>query len=67
MFARMHKLAPLKQMDITKFYYTEVLNEYERVTQIVQLQKTVRLPHEWPLPHKIHCISSDCNNRRQQT
>ena len=23
--------------------------------------------HKWPLPHKIHCISSDRNNRKQQT
>ena len=28
------------------------MNEYERVSKIVQLQKTFRLPHECPLPQK---------------
>ena len=44
-----------------------VPHEYERVSKIVKLQKTFRLPYEWPLPQEIHCISSDRNNRRQQT
>ena len=43
-----------------------VTHEYERVTKIVQLQRTIRLPHEWPLPQKIHCVSSDRNNRGEQ-
>ena len=35
-----------------------VTDEYERVSNIVQLQKTFQLPHEWPLPQEIHCIST---------
>ena len=46
-------------------------HEYKRITKIVQQQKTIRQPHEWPrvngLPKKIHCIAGDRNNRRQQT
>ena len=44
-----------------------VTHEYERVSKIVKLQKTFRLPYEWLLPQEIHCISSDRNNSRQQT
>lgn len=46
-------------------------HEYKRIIKIVQQQKTIRQPYEWlrvnGLPKKIHCISGDRNNTRQQT
>ena len=56
----------IKQSIDCQIHCTATL-EYERVSKIVQLRKTFGVPHEWPLPQKIHCISSDRNYGRQQT
>ena len=50
----------LVQLQVLELIIYKQKHEYEQVSKIGQLQKTFRLPHEWPfnaVPKEIHCIN----------